>query len=124
MSKPKTYQFDIDVGDTSTTTVYSDKPANGYVTKVEFVAGHLTAQAEAALTGETTGVAIWSDIGTMVSSFSKEPRIQTCDTSGTAATFDGTRVVLDRIAIADERLKLVVTDTAKNRTGTFYVTVE
>lgn len=51
------------------------------------------------------------------------PRAAVHDTTGTAATLDGTRAMRDAIHVAKDRIKIVVGSGGAVTTGTFYIII-
>jgi hypothetical protein len=91
-------------------TVYSQHPVAGFIEHLRYTPDGTTpldTGADLTITGESSGIAIatLTNIGT--SAFTNAVRHATHDTTGTAATYDGTRPVLERIALAGERIKVV-----------------
>ena len=87
------------------------KPASGGLDTATF-----------AITGETTGVSVWSESGVNASK-TVVPTQPATDQAGTNATYDGTRVVRAPIYLAQERVKIVISNAGSDNKGTFDVIV-
>jgi len=75
------------------------------------------------VTGETTGLAIWAELNVNASA-TRAPRQPTHSTAGAAALYAGSgTAVLDYVAVAQERIKVVVADGGNAKTGTVHITV-
>ncbi len=110
-------------------TGYTPNIVSGYVESIRYVkpvSGGYENNVTLAVTGEDTGTAILSlAAGQMDASVTKNPR------AAVHAVADGAALVLnsdddpvtDKLAIAGERIKLVVAAGGDTKTGTFYVTV-
>lgn len=96
---------------------------NGRVLHIRYVKTDYTNGVTFAITGETTGAAIWSEVGVNAST-ERVPRQATHSTAGVAALYAGSgTAVLGDIVLANERIQIAVTAGGDAHTGTFYVTV-
>lgn len=76
------------------------------------------------LTGETSGQTIWSEEAVNASA-TRYPRAPTHSTAGVAALYaSGGEAVNDMIALADERIKIVVADGGDTKTGTLHIVID
>lgn len=75
------------------------------------------------ITSEATGESIWaqSDVNATVDCY---PRAPTHSQVGVAATLDGTRPALDKIALASDRVKISLAQGGNAKVGTFHVLVD
>lgn len=83
---------------------------NGQLSEIRYtkqVSGGFVNGAQFTLTAEQTGEAIWSESGVNASA-TRAPRQATHGTDGSVSTFDGTRQVQDKIALANDRIKITV----------------
>ncbi len=71
------------------------------------------------ITTEDTGLDLW-DEDNVNSSKVHPARQASVLPDGTALTFNGSQVVADRIAIAGERVKVVIDNGGSEKSGTFY----
>lgn len=77
-----------------------------------------------AVTAEATGEAIWSESAVNASA-TRAPRQATHSTAGVAALYAAAgTAVNDKIALANDRVKIVITSGGNAKVGTFHVTVE
>lgn len=73
---------------------------------------------------ENTGATLWSeeDVNT---SATRRPRAATHTTAGVAANYDGSaHAVLDKIVLAQDRVKITVADGGDEKIGTFHITID
>ncbi len=110
---------------TATATAFSPF-LSGYINSIQYVkdgANGYSDGVDFTITAEATGENIWtqSDVNAAVT---KYPRAATHSTAGVAATFDGTRAVLDRVALSRDRVKIAIAQGGNGKTGTFIITVD
>ena len=74
------------------------------------------------ITTEASGQNLWVDTNINASEV-VHPRAQVHDVDGSALTFDGTRKVCEPIAVANERVKIVIAAGGNAKSGTFHITV-
>jgi hypothetical protein len=76
------------------------------------------------ITSESAGETLWSEEDVNAST-SRYPRAATAATDGSAALYaaDG-EAVNDLIAIADDRVSIVVADGGDTKSGTFHITID
>lgn len=118
---------------TITLTTDADGNATGYIPVsygklsqiryVKPVSGGFEDGVTFAITAEATGETLWGEAAVDASA-TVAPRQATHSTAGVAATFDGTRAVLDKIALAHDRIRIVVTLGGNGGVGTFHVVLE
>lgn len=103
-------------------TVYSPY-LSGFIESIQYVKTDYANGVDFTITAEATGETLWteSDVNAAVV---KRPRAATHSTAGVAATFDGTRAVLDRIALSRDRVKIVLAQAGDTKTGSFVITVD
>ena len=111
-----------------TATAYTGSKVTGLINNIRYVKPGSDGFADGStitITGETTGTPILAITG-MNASATKPVRQATCDVLGVASLYDTTdsEPVEDKIAIADERIKIVVSSGGDAKTGTFYFTFE
>ena len=72
------------------------------------------------ITSERTGEGIWtaSDVN---ASATKYPRAAAHDLVGVAATLDGTRAMRAEVALANDRVKIVIAQGGVSKTGNFII---
>ena len=104
-------------------TVYTTAAINGYIESVRYVKTDFADGVDVDITTEDTGVVVL-DKDSVNASVTYSPRHTVQDTTGADVTYDGTRVVHERIAVAGERIKIVIASGGDKKTGTFYITVD
>lgn len=92
---------------------YVKDGANGYSNGVDF-----------AITGEATGIGIWTQADVNASTV-RAPRQPTHGQDGTAALFAaGGTAVGGQIALANDRVKIVLAQGGNAKTGVFHIVIE
>lgn len=123
----KTRKFTVvAVSDGSQAGTFYTPYASGYVESVQYVkAGSdgYTDGVDFTITLDATGEEVWADTNINASEIVR-PRAPTHSTAGVAAVFaaDG-EAVRDRIALARDRVKIVLAAAGASKTGTFVVTI-
>lgn len=75
------------------------------------------------ITSENTGETLWAEDDVNASA-TRRPRAATHTTAGAAANYDGSNhAVLDKIVLAQDRIKIVIADGGNEKTGAFHITV-
>lgn len=95
---------------------------NGRILSIQYVKDDFADGVDFAVTAETTGRSLWSQENVNASA-EILPRKQVSETDGTALTYDGTYKVCEPIALADERVKIVIASGGNAKSGTFYITI-
>lgn len=103
-------------------TGYTEEPVNGYVHQIVYDKTDFDNGSTMTVTGESSGTAIWTESNVDADAV-RLPRTQVCGPTGTALTYDGTRIVAEPVALANERVKIVIASGGNTKTGTFYVVV-
>jgi len=100
---------------------------SGYIESVQYVkadSGGYTDGVDFTITADVTGENIWTDTNINASEIVR-PRAPTHTQAGVAAVYaSGGTGVNDRIALARDRVKIVLASAGANKTGTFVVTVD
>ncbi|WP_246710134.1 hypothetical protein [Martelella soudanensis] len=99
---------------------------SGYIESIQYIkpgADPFADGVDFTITAETTGETIWSELNVNAAVI-KHPRAATHSTAGVAATFDGTRPVLDRVALGRDRVKIAVAQGGNGTSGTFVIAVD
>ncbi len=117
---------------TVTTTVGGD--ATGYtpvltgtVAQIRYVpaAAPLDVATDCTISGETSGLVLYSTADLGLSAFTIAPRQATHTTAGVAAVFIAAgQAVLAPIAVAGERIKILIANGGATTTGTFSIWVQ
>ena len=95
----------------------------GRIISIQYVKDDYAAGVDFAITGETSGINIWTQVD-QNASVTKSPRQPTHDAAGVASLFAGSgEPVEDYIAVAKERIKVAVTNGGTAKKGTFHITV-
>ena len=106
-------------------TAYTTLGVNGRVLQIRYVklgSGGYDNGSTMTISGETTGTAIWTEAAVNASA-TRVPRQATHTTAGVAATYDGTRAVLEPVYLANERIKVQISSGGNVKTGTYYILV-
>jgi hypothetical protein len=121
------YDFTLDCSSGGAATVYSSGPVMGEIRQITYLpdgTSPLDTGADLTITGEVSGIAIatLTNIGTATATWS--PRQATHTTAGAAALYAAAGVaVLDRIALAGERIKVVVAQGGVSLKGQLFILV-
>lgn len=99
---------------------------SGKIHSIDYVkpgASSYTDGVDFTITDEATGATIWvqSDVN---ASAKVMPRAPCHSTVGVAATLDGTRPMLDKIAIAQSRIKIVLAQGGASKVGAFHFLID
>lgn len=103
-------------------TAYTSEPVTGRVLGIVYTKTDFADGSTMTVTGETTGVAIWAETGVNATA-TRYPRAQVCGATGTALTYDGTRIVAEPVPLAGERVKIVIASGGATKTGTFSILI-
>lgn len=120
MAKSRKFRVPVLTG-AGTATVYTPY-LSGFIESVQYIKTDFTNGVDFTITAEATGEAIWVDTNVDASEVVR-PRAATCTTAGVAATYDGTAVVNDRIAVGRDRVKIEIASGGTAKIGTFVITV-
>lgn len=99
---------------------------SGYIESIQYVkpgSGNYDNGVDATFSSDVTGetIVVLTD---MNASTIVRPRAPTHGTDGTAATYDGSEAVSDRVALSRDRVKVAIADGGNNKSGTFHVFVD
>jgi hypothetical protein len=106
-------------------TAYSPRLA-GFVHSIHYVkpgSGSYTDGVDFAITAEATGVGLWTEANVNASA-SRLPRQPVHDQVGVAATLDGTRAMRSPVALANDRVKIVVSSGGASKVGSFIIVLD
>jgi hypothetical protein len=121
------YAFAVTTNASGAATVYSDAICNGVVHQVRYVphgSTPLDTGADVDLTGEVSGLVVLDQDNIGTAAYTVAPRQATHTTAAVAALYAaGGTAVLAPVAVAGERLKLVVASGGDTKSGTYYVWV-
>ena len=96
--------------------------SNGRILQIRYVKTDFDNGSTMTVSTETSGVTVWTEAAVNASA-TRVPRQATHTTAGVAATYDGTRAVLEPIVVANERISVVVASGGNTKTGTYHITV-
>jgi len=99
---------------------------SGYIESIQYVkpgSNAFSNGVDFTITSAETGETIWTQ-NDVNASVTVRPRAATHTTAGVAATYDGTRAVLDRIAVGRDRVSVAVAQGGNGTTGTFIIAVD
>lgn len=105
-------------------TAYSDGPVTGKISQIRYVKTDFDNGSTITITSEATGETIWTETAVNAST-TRAPRQATHSTAGAAALYaGGGSAVNDKIALANDRIKIVVAAGGNAKTGTFHFVLE
>lgn len=107
-------------------TAYTQGPVLGRVEHVRYTpdgTNPLDTNADMDITGETSGIVVANHDNIGTAAFTRAYRHATHGVDGVAATYNGTAGVFDKIAIAGERLKVVIANGGNAKSGTVEIVV-
>lgn len=126
MSYVRRIVVDVTTDGSGNATAYSSDVINGLIHSIRLVADGTSPfdnTADITITGETTGLPVLA-ITNQNSSGTFYPRAGTVDGSNAASLYAaGGAAVNDKVALADERLKIVVAQGGATKSGRFHVLV-
>lgn len=100
-------------------TAYSDPIQYGRLSQIRYVKTDFDNGSTIAITSEVTGETLWTEANVNASA-TRAPRQATHTTAGAAALYAaGGAAVLDKIAIVQDRIKIVIASGGDTKTGTF-----
>lgn len=76
-----------------------------------------------AITAEASGETLWAEEDVDASA-TRHPRAATHSTAGAATTYNGTHGVLNKIALSQDRIKIVIANGGDDKSGTFHITLD
>jgi hypothetical protein len=107
---------------TATGTGYSPY-LSGYIESIQYVKVDYPDGVDFTITADVSGETLWTEANVDVAAI-KRPRTATHTTAGVAATLDGTRPALERVALSRDRVKIAIAQGGNSKTGTFVITVD
>lgn len=126
MSFPRRYKVSAVTDASGNATAYSD-PVTGKISAIIYVKDGTTPFSTGVgftITSETTGENLWVQANVNASA-KVAPRQPTHGTDGTAALYAAAgTAVLDEIALANDRVKIVVASGGNAKNGSFWIVVE
>ena len=114
-----------------TVTTIADGSATAYsgvltgkLSQIRYVKTDFADASTFTITAEATGETLWTE-SSVNASATRAPRQATHSTAGAAALFAaGGAAVLDKIALANDRVKIVIASGGNTKTGVFHIVME
>ena len=106
-------------------TAYSPR-LSGKLHSIEYIkrgSGNFDDGIDVTITDEATGKTLWTESNVNATKITM-PRGATHTTAGVAATLDGTVAALDKLALANTRVKIVIAQGGNVKSGDFHIHVE
>ena len=104
-------------------TAYSN-PVTGKLSQIRYVKTDFDDGSTITVTNETTGETLWTEAAVNASA-TRAPRQPVHTTAGAAALYAAAgQAVLDKIALANDRIKIVIAAGGNKKTGTFIFMLE
>lgn len=95
----------------------------GRIQSIVYVATDYAAGVDFTITGEATGETIWTELNVNASK-TVAPRQATHSTAGVAALYAAAgTAVNDYVALANDRVKIVIAQGGNAKTGAFHITI-
>lgn len=122
----KRYKVTVTTAANGTVTAYTPR-VSGKIHQIEYVkdgAAPYDAGVDFAITGEATGVNLWTQNDVNASAV-VAPRQPTHSQAGVASLYaTGGTGVQDRVAIANDRVKIAIASGGNAKVGTFHVLID
>ena len=104
-------------------TAYSEAIASGLLSQIRYVKTDFADGSTFTITSEATGETLWTEANVNASA-TRAPRQATHSTAGVAALYaGGGTAVNDMIALANDRIKIVIAAGGNTKRGTFHFTL-
>lgn len=101
-------------------TAYSEHVDYGLLSQIRYVKTDFADGSTFTITSEATGETLWNETGVNASA-TRAPRQATHSTAGAAALYAaGGAAVNDKIALANDRIKIVISGGGDTKTGVFH----
>jgi len=99
-------------------------PLSGYVSQIRYIKTDYADGVDFTITSENTGQTIWAE-NDVNAAAQRQPRMPTHSTAGVAALYaSGGVAVNDKIALANDRIKIVIASGGATKSGQFEVIVD
>lgn len=123
MSYAQRHTISITTASDGTATAYSEV-VTGKVSHIVYVKNDFAAGVDFTITTETTGETIWTQAD-VNASVTVAPRQATHSTAGVAALYAAAgTAVLDKISVANQRIKFAIAQGGDTKSGTFYLIMD
>lgn len=97
---------------------------SGKLSQIRYVKTDFANGVDFVITAEATGETLWSEENVDASA-TRAPRQPTHSTAGVAALYAGSgQAVNDKIVLASDRVKIVITNGGDTKIGTFHIVME
>jgi hypothetical protein len=117
------YRVPVTTAADGSATAYSPRLA-GKIHQIEYVKTDYADGVDFTITGEATGINLWTETNVNASAV-RAPRQATHSQAGAAALYaSGGTAVQDRIALASDRVKIVLAQGGNVKTGVFHILVD
>ncbi len=124
MSFPRRITIPVTTDTNGDATAYSDVIPAGYLSQIRYVKTDFANGSSFVITAEATGESLWSE-SSVNASATRAPRQPTHSTAGAAALYaSGGVAVNDKIAIANDRIKIVISSGGATKSGTFHFLID
>lgn len=119
----KRYKVTVTTAADGTATAYTPR-LSGKLCAVHYVKTDFADGVDFTITSEATGQSLWTDTNINASEI-VQPRAPTHDQSGAALLYAaGGAAVADRIALGNDRVKIVIAQGGNAKVGTFHILVD
>lgn len=119
----KRYKVTVTTAADGSATAYTPR-LSGKLNAVHYVKTDFADGVDFTITSEATGQGIWTDTNVNASEI-VQPRAPTHDQAGAALLYaSGGTAVADRLALANDRVKIVIAQGGNAKSGTFHVLVD
>lgn len=120
MSYGRRISLAVTTASDGSSTAYSDFIEFGFLSQIRYVKTDFAVGVDFTITTEVTGETLWAETNVDASA-TRAPRQATHGTDGSASLYaSGGTAVGDRIAIAADRVKVVIANGGDTKTGTFH----
>lgn len=124
MSAVTRYTVSVTTASDGSATAYSDPIPYGHLSQVRYVKSTFADGVDFTITLEATGETLWAEDNVNASA-TRAPRQATHTTAGVASLYAGSgQAVNDKIAIANDRVKIVIASGGDTKAGTFHILVD
>jgi len=118
------YTVTVTTAADGTVTAYSPARISGKIHQIEYVKTDYADTVDFTITGEATGISLWSEANVTASKV-VAPRQATHSAAAAASLYAaGGTAVQDKIAIAKDRVKIVLAQGGNAKVGTFHILVD
>lgn len=100
-------------------TAYSEAIHSGLLSQIRYVKSDFDNGVDFTITLEATGETLWQE-NDVNASATRAPRQATHSTAGVASLYASTFAVNDKIAIAEDRIKIVIASGGNVKSGAFH----